>query len=148
MKYLKVLVAVLAASFSLPLVAQNEPATPAACGDLQVSLAVKLDKAHPPQAQPEPGKALVYFIQDMGAAFTLGYSTTTVGYPTTKIGIDGEWVGANKQNSWFSVDVAPGEHHLCAAVQSSFVPRDIRARSPDGRSWNGLLLSNAHCYAG
>ena len=125
MKVPKLPVAVLAASFSLPIVAQNEPATPAACADLHVSMAVKLDKAKPPQAQPETGMALVYFIQDMGAPFRLGYSTTVLGYPTTKIGIDGEWVGANKQNSWFSVDVEPGEHHLCAAVQSSFVPRDI-----------------------
>jgi len=125
MKVLKLLIAVLATSLSLHLIAQNEPAPPGACGDLQVSMAVKLDKSQPPMARPVPGKALVYFIQDMGAPFTLGYSTTTVGYPTTKIGVDGEWVGANKQNSWFSVDVAPGEHHLCAAVQSSFVPRDI-----------------------
>ncbi len=64
MEVLQLLVAMLAASLSLPLIAQNEPTPPAACGDLQVSMAVKLDKAHPPQAQPETGKALVYFIQD------------------------------------------------------------------------------------
>ena len=30
----------------------------------------------------------------------------------------GGWVGANKNNSHFSVSVEPGEHHICANVQS------------------------------
>jgi hypothetical protein len=29
------------------------------------------------------------------------------------------WVGANKNSSYFAVPVAPGEHHVCASVQSS-----------------------------
>jgi hypothetical protein len=90
-------------------------AAPAACGDLSVSMAVNLDNSaqHAIQ-QPEPGKALVYFIQDTGRGSTLAY-------PTTKIGIDGKWVGANKKSSYFAVAVEPGERHLCAMVQSSFV---------------------------
>lgn len=114
MKVSKLVVSLFAASFSLPLIAQNEPATPAACGDLQVSMEVKLDKKHPPPAQPEPGKALVYFIQDAG-------QFPKPAYPTTEIGMDGKWIGANKKDSYFSVAVEPGEHHLCAAIQSSFV---------------------------
>jgi hypothetical protein len=35
--------------------------------------------------------------------------------------MDGAWVGANHGDSWFAVSVAPGEHHLCATLQSSFV---------------------------
>ncbi len=30
-------------------------------------------------------------------------------------------MGANKKNSYFALGVEPGEHHLCAVVQSCFV---------------------------
>ena len=105
--------------FSLPLLAQNQsPAVPAACGDLKVSVAVSLDNSQHAVAQPEPGTARVYFIQDTGLSATFAY-------PTTKIGVDGQWVGANKKDSYFSVSLEPGDHHLCAAIQSSIVRRDV-----------------------
>jgi uncharacterized protein DUF2846 len=84
-------------------------ALPAGCGPENVSLVVKLDKSQHTLAQPESGKALVYFIQEKGAD-ALGV--------TTEIGLDGTWVGANKNNSYFAVSVEPGEHHVCANVQS------------------------------
>lgn len=37
---------------------------------------------------------------------------------TSKIGLDGAWVGANENSSYFAVSVAPGEHHVCANLQS------------------------------
>lgn len=114
MKVMNVFVAAAVISFSLPVIGQNQLGpVPSACGNLQVSMAVVLDNTQHTIAQPQPGKALVYFIQDVGEASTLAY-------PTTKIGIDGKWVGANKKDSYFSVAVEPGEHHLCAVVQSSF----------------------------
>jgi len=71
---------------------------------------VKTDKeTHP--AQPEAGKALVYFIQDDSAFASRPR-------PTTKMGIDGEWVGATHSNSYFYVSVNPGVHHLCASWQT------------------------------
>jgi hypothetical protein len=80
-----------------------------ACGADGGGFQVKLDKSQHTLAQPDPGKALVYFIQERGAdAFAA----------TTKIGIDGAWVGANKNSSYFAVSVVPGEHHACASVQS------------------------------
>ncbi len=36
-----------------------------------------------------------------------------------KIGLDGAWVGAYRQNSYFTVSVEPGDHHVCANVQSN-----------------------------
>jgi hypothetical protein len=39
---------------------------------------------------------------------------------TTKIGLDGTWVGADQHNSYFSISVEPGEHHVCANRQSHF----------------------------
>ena len=100
---------------SSPLFSQNQVTLPpAACGDVPVSMAVSLDSSPHSVEPPEPGKARIYFIQDTG-------QWITVAYPTTKIGIDGKWVGANKKDSYFSVSVDPGEHHICAAIQSSFI---------------------------
>ncbi len=48
-----------------------------------------------------------------------------MGYPTTKYALDGSWVGAGHGDSWFAVAVAPGEHHVCATLQSSFVDQRV-----------------------
>ncbi len=82
---------------------------PVACGQGDVSFKVKLDDTQNTLAQPEAGKALVYFIQEKGMPF---------GPLVTRIGLDGAWVGAGKNSSYFSVSVEPGEHHVCASVQS------------------------------
>lgn len=34
------------------------------------------------------------------------------------MGVDGAWVGANQDNSYFVYNVPAGEHHLCANWQS------------------------------
>jgi Protein of unknown function (DUF2846) len=105
--------------FASPLFSQNQTSSSlAACGDLQASMAVSLNSKQHTVEQPEPERALIYFIQDTGLDITLAY-------PTTKIGIDGKWVGANKKDSYFSIAVDPGEHHFCAEIQSSLVPNDI-----------------------
>jgi hypothetical protein len=39
--------------------------------------------------------------------------------------MDGVWVGANHGNSYFSVSVEPGEHHVCATLQSSLVAQRV-----------------------
>jgi hypothetical protein len=79
-----------------------------ACGPKSATFQVKLDKSQHTLAQPDPGKALVYFIQENGAA--------------ARTGLDGSWAGANKNSSYFAVSVEPGEHHVCADVQT---PRGI-----------------------
>jgi hypothetical protein len=90
----------------------------AACGPEKTDFKVTLDKSQKAPAEAEPGKARVYFLHDAG-------SGATVGYPTTKLGMDGVWVGANHGNSYFSVSVEPGEHHVCATLQSSFVEQRV-----------------------
>jgi len=75
-----------------------------ACGPKSDTFQVQLDKSQHTLAQPDPGKALVYFIQEKGAV--------------SRIGVDGAWVGANKNSSYFAVSVEPGEHHACADVQT------------------------------
>ncbi|MGA7226276.1 MAG: hypothetical protein WA603_13505 [Candidatus Acidiferrales bacterium] len=99
---------------ALPAWAQEKATTDAtapACGPNNIKFDVTQDKSPHPVAQPEPGKALVYFIQDKGAqSFGIGGSVETM------IGLDGTWVGANRNNSYFSVSVEPGEHHACSTV--------------------------------
>jgi hypothetical protein len=90
----------------------------AACGPENVSFRVKLNQTQHSAEQPEPGKARVYFFQDAGTSQTLGY-------PTVKVAIDGAWAGANHGNSYFSVSVEPGEHHVCVALQSSLVAQRV-----------------------
>lgn len=108
---------------SVPLFAQTQAAPhSSACGNLHVSMAVDLDDSSHQVPIVEPGKAQIYFIEETG-------QNTNWGYPTTRIGIDGKWVGANKKNSYFSVTVQPGEHHLCLALQSvlaRFAPETIQ----------------------
>jgi hypothetical protein len=93
--------------------AQKESGTvAAACGPKGAAFDVKRDESQHTFEQPNPGKARVYFVQDIGEVGCLG------GCMTTKIGLDGAWVGANQHNSYFSVSVEPGEHHVCANQQS------------------------------
>ena len=93
------------------------PPTPA-CGPSNISFKIKLDPTRHMLEQSEPGKARIYFFQDAG-------TTQTVGYPTVKIGMDGSWVGGGHGNSYFSVSVAPGEHHICVTLQSSLVAQRV-----------------------
>jgi hypothetical protein len=97
-----------------------------ACGPKSTTFTVTQDEATHPAAQPAPGQALVYFIQDDDI---LG----DYQHYTLKIGLDGAWVGAYKQNSYFNISVQPGEHHICASVQSN--------------SSAGLVLALAHFTA-
>jgi hypothetical protein len=84
-----------------------------ACGLDNVKFSVHLNDNPPQAAPPQPGKALVYFIQDGNWD---GYSN-----PTTRIALDGNWVGANHGVSYFSTTLDPGEHHACALTQSSLL---------------------------
>jgi hypothetical protein len=110
---------VLAVIFTASALAQLKTAAlPPACGSTSGSFKVKLDKSQHSLLQPDPAKALIYFIHDAGTNWTTGY-------PTVKIAIDGTWVNANHGNSYFSVSVDPGEHHVCASLQSSLVAERV-----------------------
>ncbi len=120
---MKAILAVLV--FSLPLFAQNENAVAAkACGDFKAKLSVELDHSQHAVAPPDAGKARIYFLHDAGIVSTLGY-------PNVMMGADGQWVGANKKDTYFSILVEPGMHHLCAVYR--FTPyasgRDVELAS-------------------
>lgn len=107
-------ITILATLLTASAFAQDKPAdVNAACGPASVSYAVKQDDSHHALAQPQPGKALIYFIQTNPSSCGLGPACVT------KIGLDGSWVGAFKNNSYFAVSVDPGEHHACMNIQSS-----------------------------
>jgi hypothetical protein len=115
--------------------AQQEPtAVATACGPKDVKFEAKLDDSQHTLAQPEAGKALVYFIQDIGVVNCIGSCMTT------RIGLDGAWVGANQHNSYFSVSVEPGEHHVCASPQSRLLPK------PSAK-YAGVLVALRHFTA-
>lgn len=107
------------------------------CGTKNVWLNVKLDHARYAPAKPEPGKALVYFVQDTTEVFN------NIRAITTRVGLDGAWAGGLKSNSYFSVSVAPGEHHLCANFQAHALEK-----SADLASGKMIELANFTAEAG
>ncbi len=54
--------------------------------------------------------------------------------------MDGVWVGAVQHNSYFSVSVEPGEHHVCARPQSRLSPAT-------SEKYASVLLALAHFTA-
>ena len=84
----------------------------AACGPNNVKFDVTPSAGQPPAPQPEPGKALVYVVEQYERP------RNELAKPTIRVGLDGAWVGANRSTSYLSFSVEPGEHHLCSDWQS------------------------------
>jgi hypothetical protein len=100
--------------FAASALAQVNPAlarAEGACGPLDVRFDAQAS-ASQPTAQPEPGKALVYVVEDFRKA------PGELGNPTIRVGLDGAWRGATRANSYLFFSVDPGEHHLCTSWQS------------------------------
>jgi hypothetical protein len=76
-----------------------------ACGPPDAKFEVKSDKSQHPAPAREESEALIYFVAD--------------GHLTTPIGVDGKWVGVVNDGKYFFVQIAPGEHHICAMLQPS-----------------------------
>ncbi len=106
----------LSLALSVSVFAQQSPTASspdAACGPLEVQFDAHASAGQPP-SQPEPGKALVYVIEDFRKA------PGEFGNPTIRVGADGQWEGAIRANSYIFFSVDPGEHHLCTSWQSSW----------------------------
>jgi hypothetical protein len=96
--------------------AKDKTILPDACGDDKVKFDVTTQKNQPQPAPPAAGKAQIVFLETEDKPWgCLGCAI-----PTSRVGLDGTWVGANKNNSYFVLDVDPGVHHLCADFQSVF----------------------------
>jgi hypothetical protein len=87
------------------------PRVTSACGAQETILRVEEDASSPIALTPDSAKATIVFIQDDGISGARQHYTI-------KIGLNGNWVGAYKQNAYFVVSVDPGEQHVCANVQS------------------------------
>ena len=85
---------------------------PDACGDDKVKFDVKLQKDPPASAAPATGKAQIFFVESSQQPMALGCMGRCGNF--TKYGVDGAWVGATKDNSYFVLALDPGERHLCA----------------------------------
>jgi hypothetical protein len=89
---------------------------PDSCGDDKITFDVQTQKDQPAPAPPAAGKAQIVLIESLDKTWgCLGCGT-----PSTRFGMDGAWIGANQGSSYFTLDVAPGEHHLCVGWQSVF----------------------------
>ena len=104
----------LLASFSVvPVVAAYAAVLPDACGNEKVSFEIQLQKDPAAPAAPEAGKVQVFFIEKSEKPPAIGcMGCNTV----TRFGVDGAWVGATKDNSYFNISLDPGVHHLCAVL--------------------------------
>jgi hypothetical protein len=85
---------------------------PDACGDDSVKFDVAAKKSPGAPEQPAAGKALIVFAENENQP--LGPFM----HATIRFGLDGAWAGANNSNSYFTVAVDPGVHHMCASWQS------------------------------
>lgn len=86
-------------------------ALPSACGTGKANFQVTLDNSQHTPAPAEPGKARVYFIQNLGPHNYIA---------EINVGMDGAWVGTNRNNSYFSITVDAGKHLVCENVKSHF----------------------------
>jgi len=126
-----ILVALLLASpgFAIPVLAQDDAAAAraaAGCGPEHVNFGVKADKTQHPAPQAEAGQGLVYIFADVPGTVYGGFAARTV---TTRVGLDGTWVGANNNHTYFFFAVSPGDHRLCTNWQSSLAIRSKVAQA-------------------
>jgi hypothetical protein len=117
---------------------QSRPNIFAACGPNGVDFKTETSTAQPP-AQPEPGKALVYVVED--------YRAISWTSPTIKVGLDGAWMGATHDTSYLFFSVDPGEHHLCINWQSSLEQASFaRLVAEPGRTY--YFRARPHTFSG
>jgi hypothetical protein len=108
----KTVLFLLCASFLAPVQALAKPAIlPDGCGDDKIQFDVKLEKDNPGLPALSAGKALIVFVETMPGEQRV--------QSTTRFGTDGAWSGATKGDSYFAVEVAPGDHSVCASMQSA-----------------------------
>jgi hypothetical protein len=100
--------------------ANSEPGAPA-CGPANEKFQVSKNKEEHHAAQPEPGKALMYVIENDADVENPWWR------PTTRVGVDGKWIGATHGASYLYWPVEPGEHHLCVSWEGRGMLRKMAA---------------------
>jgi len=107
----------------------------AACGPDEVKFNVG-SSGPQPATQLEPGKALVYVVEEYEKP------ENELVTPTLRVGLDGAWVGATYGTSYLFLSVEPGEHHLCSDWQSlpplrliNHVPASLASLTAAGQTY-------------
>ena len=108
-----------------------------ACGSDAVKFNVKSSEGRPPAPQPEPGKALVYVVEQYERP------GNELGTPTVRVGLDGSWVGANRGTSHLFFPVEAGNRLLSGLARACHLIASQQSRAKpitSGRvSWNTAL---------
>ena len=94
-------------------IAQSVPSNhfPPACGPNNQEFSVHKESAPAISPQISQGAArLIIFSESYGLHSACG--------PVTRLGLDGKWIGANCLGSYTSIEISPGNHHLCANTQA------------------------------
>jgi hypothetical protein len=102
---LKLLALFLCLSFAATALAKSLE-LPDSCGDPNTKFEVTTHKSTTPLPAPDAGKALIVFIDPNAGA--------CLGCYTQRFAMDGQWVGATKKTTYFTLQVEPGQHHFCA----------------------------------
>lgn len=93
--------------------ARAKTVLPDACGDDSVKFDVSPLKNVARPGPPPDGKAQIVFVENESQGLGFGM------HATIRYGVDGAWAGANNGNTFFVMNVDPGEHHLCVSWQSA-----------------------------
>jgi hypothetical protein len=84
---------------------------PDSCGDPKMHFTIETRKSDGKVPPPSDGKArLVLEYPVVWTGLHLG-----TGGGDLRVGMDGTWLGAAGSNSFFTVEIDPGEHHLCVS---------------------------------
>jgi len=109
----RLVVLLLCASLLAAVQARAKTILPDACGDDSIKFNVETQVSQAAPAPPPAGKAQIVFIESFQKNIPM-----IGGAPIVRFGMDGAWVGANKGDSYFTMIIDPGVHHLCASWQT------------------------------
>ncbi len=111
--------ALLAGTFAFTGLAHASNVLPDSCGDTKTRFSIVKSDADGKIAGPAEGKArLVLAYPVIWSAPHWGGKGTGGG--DLRVGMDGNWIGAAESATYFTVEIAPGEHHLCVTEYGAF----------------------------
>jgi hypothetical protein len=84
----------------------KETELPDSCGDPNTKFDVTTQKSTAALPAPDAGKALIVFLEPN--------EEPCLGCYTQRFAMDGQWVGATKKHSYFTLQVEAGQHHFCS----------------------------------
>jgi hypothetical protein len=104
----------LTVSFAVAQNATTVEQAESACGPSSKNFSVKTSQTQKTLSQAEPGKAMIYVIEDWDPV-----DTGRMNRPTVRVGMDGKWMGATQGDSYLFFRADPGLRHLCVNDQSA-----------------------------